>query len=103
MNADVVFADAAADLFAELGVAALVVRGADAPVPVLIIVQRDQERIGEYGTAATRVDTVAFRVDEWTPRAGDLVTWADRLGTHARKVDGLPDNDGFVATAVLHG
>nr|WP_308006587.1 hypothetical protein [Xanthomonas albilineans] len=103
MSADAIFADAAVDLFAEQGVPATVQRGGDAPVEVTIIVQRNQERLGNYGVAVSCVDTVAFLVAAWTPQSGDVVVWTDLLGTHTRKVDGLPANDGFVATAVLHG
>lgn len=100
---DDVFAPMHAALFATFGVDADVVRGTDAAVPVRIIVNRGQERLGDYGQVVARVTTIEVQVSEWTPQQGDEFTWTDRLGTHTRRVDKPLDNDGFVAKAVLHG
>lgn len=100
---DDVFAPMHAALFDTFGTDATVQRGADAPVPVRIIVNRDQERLGDYGQTVARVTVLDMQVAEWTPQQGDVFSWTDRLGAHVRKVDKPLENDGFVAKAVLHG
>lgn len=100
---DDVFAPMHEALFDTFGVDATVVRGADAPAPVRIIVNRDQDTLGDYGKVVARVTVLEMQVSEWGPEQGDEFTWTDRLGTHTRKVDVPLENDGFVAKAVLHG
>lgn len=100
---DVDLLDMHADLFEEFGTAAAVTRAGGEAEPVRIVIDRGVERIGEFGTVAGRVDVVSFMVSQWEPRQGDLVSWADRLGTHEKRVESLLENDGFVAKAVLHG
>lgn len=100
---DTVFADVHGSLFEAFGIDATVKRGAAAPVPVRIIVNRGQEELAEHGQYVQRVTVVDMQVAQWMPQEGDLVAWADRLGSHTRKVDKRLDDDGFVVRAVLHG
>lgn len=99
---DDVFAPMHVSLFDAFGISASVQRsGVD--TPVRIVVNRNEEVLGDYGQTATRVTTVEFLVSQWVPSSGDVVSWTDRLGNHARKVDKKLEDDGFVAKAVLHG
>ncbi|HTL15549.1 MAG TPA: hypothetical protein VL251_10730 [Thermomonas sp.] len=100
---DDVFGPMHAALFATFGVDATVQRGAADPVPVRIIVNRGQERLGEYGQVVAHVTTLDMQVSEWVPEHGDEFTWTDRLGAQTHKVDKPLENDGFVAKAVLYG
>ena len=100
---DDVFAGMHVSLFETFGIDATVQRGAGASVPVRIVVNRGQERIGEFGSTIGRIDTLDFLIAQWTPAQGDVVAWTDRLGAHSKQVETLIANDGFVATAVLHG
>ena len=90
-------------LFDAFGVDATVQRGADAPVPVRIVVERNVVRLGEYGQVVARVDTVDVMLTQWQPQRGDVVAWADQLGTHSKALTAEIEDDGFVAKAVLHG
>lgn len=104
MSFDDTFADAMLpQLFDTFGVDATVQRGAVAAVPVRIVVNRAQSRLGEYGQVVARVDTVDFMLSQWSPQQGDRVAWTDRLGAHAKTLAADIEDDGFVATAVLHG
>lgn len=96
-------ADALPELFEAFGIDATVQRGADAAVPVLVIINRAQARLGEFGQVVARVDTVEFMLSQWSPQQGDRVVWTDRMGTAAKSVTSEIDCDGFVAKAVLHG
>lgn len=100
---DDVFGPMHDSLFATFGVDATVQRGAAAAVPVRIIVNRDQQQLGEYGQAVARVTTIDTRTAEWQPEQGDIFAWTDRLGAHSKRVAKPLADDGFVCSAVLHG
>ena len=100
---DEVFGPMHSALFDTFGVDATVVRGADPAVPLRIVVNRDQQLLGEHGQVVATVTTVDTLAGEWIPTQGDVFAWADRFGSHSRKVDKRLENDGFVAKAVLHG
>jgi hypothetical protein len=91
------------DMFATFGVDATAQRGGDEAKPVRIVVDRGQERIGEFGQVVGRVDAVDFLVAQWRPERGDVVAWTDRLGAHSKRIDQAVSDDGFVARVVLHG
>lgn len=71
--------------------------------PVRVVINRGNERMGEYGQVVGRVDTVDFLLSQHSPAQDDRLAWVDRLGAHDKSVESLGDNDGFIATAVLHG
>lgn len=95
--------DVHADVFDEIGVDATVQRGADAPVPVRIVVTHGRQKLGEFGQVIARQDRVDFLVAQWRPEQGDTVVWTDHLGAHTRKVATPEDDNGYVAKAVLRG
>lgn len=100
MMADAAFADMHADLFQVFGRDAFVQRGADAAVPVVVVLDQGVQRYGSNGEVVATVDVVSFQALEWVPQGGDLVT----IGAGwSKRVDTLQDNDGFVSTAVMHG
>lgn len=99
---DSVFAPMHDALFASFGINAAVKRNG-VETPVRIVINRNQESLGEYGQVVARVTTVDFLVTQWVPLSGDVVSWTDRLGAHQHKVDKKLEDDGFVATVVLHG
>lgn len=97
-------ADSLPALYEEFGVDATVQRGLDAPVPgVRLIVDRGQERVGDFGSVIGRIDSVGFMCSQWTPVQGDVVRWTDRFGSHEKQIESLIFNDGLEARAVLHG
>ncbi|QDH70848.1 hypothetical protein [Marilutibacter alkalisoli] len=96
-------ADALVDIYDTFGVDGTVQRGAAAPEPVRIIVDRDQERLGEYGQVIGRIDKVRCMIGQWTLQQGDVVAWTDRLGTHSKTVETQADDDGLESVGVLHG
>lgn len=96
-------ADGLVDIYETFGVDAFVTRGADAAVPVRIVVDRNQEQLGEFNQVVARVDRVRCQVSEWTWQQGDALAWTDRLGSHSKRVEGQTDNDGLEAFGVLHG
>lgn len=101
---DTVFAPMHDVLFDTFGVDGTVQRGVGAAEPVRIIVNRNQEALGEHGQVVGRVTTIEVQVtDAWSPQEGDVFAWTDRLGSHSRKVDKKLEDDGFVAKVVLHG
>jgi hypothetical protein len=98
-DATAIFTDAHADLFDALGVDAFVQRGADAPVPVRVVVEDGVARVGEYGQVIGRNTCVNFLRAQWIPARADLVT----IDGSTRKVDAIDTDDGIVARVVLHG
>lgn len=104
MNFDAFFATAALPaMFDAVGVDATVQRGAAAPVPLRIVVNRNVARLGEYGQVVAHVQTVDLQLAQWHPQQGDVIAWTDHLGTHSKALTAEIEDDGFVATAVLHG
>jgi hypothetical protein len=97
--ADPIFADMDAELFAQFGEAATVQRGADAAVPVTVVLDRGVEKMGDYGQVVARVTTAMFRNVEWVPAQGDVL----HLTAGDRKVESIDSDDGMVTTVVLHG
>lgn len=93
------------DLYAEFGKDATMTRGAAAPVPVRVIIDRDSEQIGDFHQVVGRVDTVTCQAAQWKPQAGDILQWADSLGSHQKAVEGEPivRTAGLEFVAVLHG
>jgi hypothetical protein len=87
------------DLFAFFGNAATAQRGADAAVPVTVVIDRNVEMLGEYGQVVQRVDRISLRNSEWIAQQGDMIV----IGAESRKVDKPLDDDGLVNTAVLFG
>lgn len=101
---DTVLGELHTDLFGEFGVDAMVRRGTDDPQPVRIVVDRNAKRLGDYGQVVGRMTTASFLVAQWQPQQGDIVSWSDRLGAHAKPVESPShEDDGFVVVAVLHG
>lgn len=93
-----------ADIYDAFGFDGTIQRGADLPVPVRIVVDRDQAVIGEFNQVVARVDQVRVRVAQWPAfMHGDLVSWSDRLGNHAKRIERQTGNDGLEAHGVLHG
>lgn len=86
-------------LFGVFGVDATAQRGADAPVPVTVVIDHNVEVLGEHGQVVQRVDRISLRNSEWVAQQGDVVV----IGAKSRKVDRPLDDDGLVNTAVLHG
>lgn len=91
------------DIYEVTGIDATVTRGAAAPVPVRIVVDRNQERIGDAGQVIGRVDRVRCQVSQWTFDRGDHVAWIDRLGSHTKRVESEAENDGLESFGVLYG
>lgn len=91
------------ELYAAFGVDALVTRGTEVGVPVRIIVNRGEVRLGEYGQAVGLVDSVSFLYEQWKPRQGDVVAWSDRLGDHAKRVERPRRDDGLEVEVTLNG
>lgn len=100
---DDVFAPMHDAMFDTFGYDATVQRGIDAALPVRIIVNRNQEQLGDYGRVVARVTTIDMLAAQWTPQDGDVIAWTDRWGAHSQKVERPLENDGFVAKAVLYG
>lgn len=90
-------------IYDAVGTDATVLRAPAAAVPVRIIVDRNQARIGEYGQVVARVDRVRVMVSQWALREGDVLAWSDRLGAHSKAVESLDGNDGLESSGVLHG
>lgn len=91
------------EMYAAFGVDAQVTRGADAGVPVRIIVNRGEVRLGEYGQAVGLVDSVSFLYEQWKPKQGDVVVWSDRLGAHSKRVERPRRDDGLEVEVTLNG
>lgn len=96
-------AEALVDIYETFGIDATVTRGAAAAVPLRIVVDRNQAQLGEVGQVVARVDRVRCRVSQWTFDRGDHVSWSDRLGTHAKRVESEAENDGLESFGVLYG
>lgn len=96
---DAAFADMHADVMDEFGQPGLVVRGADVPVSLNVLIDRGVAQTDDYGRVVRRVDIASFLVAEWQPQAGDRLT----VGAWTKSVQTLEDDDGFVAKAVMHG
>ncbi|MCI1152000.1 hypothetical protein [Stenotrophomonas maltophilia] len=90
-------------LYATFGVDALVTRGSEAGIPVRIIVNRGEVRLGEYGQAVGLVDSVSFLHEQWKPKHGDVVAWSDRLGDHSKRVERPRRDDGLEVEVTLNG
>lgn len=97
------FVGVQAEVFDDIGVDATVQRGADAPVPVRIVVKHGRQKLGEFGQVIARQDRVDFLTAQWQPKQGDIVVWTDQLGAHTRTVASPEDDNGYVAQAVLRG
>ena len=96
-------ADCLPEIYETFGLDAQVTRGADAAVPVRIVIDRNQERIGDYGQVVTRVDRVRCMASQWTFRQGDVIAWTDRFGAQSKPVEIENENDGMESYGVLHG
>lgn len=96
-------ADELPALYDAFGVDGTARRGADVATPVRIIVDRDQQRLGEYGTTIGVMDTVSFMRAQWEPQQGDVIEWTDRRGAHSKRVESKLRDDGLEAVVVLHG
>lgn len=90
-------------LYDTFGTDGTVQRGVAAAVPVRIIVDRDQEQLGEFGQVVARVDRVRCMTSQWTLQQGDVVAWTDRLGAHSKPVEVQVESDGLESWGVLHG
>lgn len=87
-------------LFEAFGEAATVQRGAAAPVPVTVYVERGVvAQTDAYGRPTARVMKASFRNSEWEPKSGDVLVLAS--GTHTVEV--IESDDGSVSVAVLYG
>lgn len=99
------FAGMHEDLFDEYGQNGSIVRGANAPVPVRVIVNEGVERVGEYGQSIGHVMVVHFLVSEFRPQQRDVLTLLDTLGetVWTKPVASVDKGDGYVVQAVMHG
>lgn len=96
-------ADCLPDIYEVFGVEATITRGGGAAVPVRIVVDRNQARLGDYGQVVARVDRVRVQVAQWSWRQGDVVAWSDQFGSHSKAVEVERENDGLESFGVLHG
>lgn len=96
-------ADCLPDIYEEFGIDALVTRGAADAVPVRIVIDRNQERLGELGQVVGRIDRVRCMATQWTFAQGDVVAWTDRFGAQTKPVELENENDGMESFGVLHG
>ncbi len=96
-----VFQSMHGDLFDVFGEDATVQRGADAPVPVRVVIDRNVQRFGANGEVAGVVSVANFMLSQWSPKPGDVLSLTDSAWT--KKVDVVDANDGYVAQAVMHG
>lgn len=90
-------------LYAEYGVDATVQRGADAPVPVRVIVDYAVRTMGELGQMVGEQDQASFMVAQWRPAKGDVLVWANRFGPATKRVTSLITDDGLEAVVVIRG
>jgi len=90
------------DLYEQAGVDAMVSRGGIAS-PVRIVVDRDQESMGDHHQVIGRVDRVRCQLSQWDFRGGDRVVWTDHLGAHDKEIERRLNNDGLESYGVLHG
>ncbi|HVI60132.1 MAG TPA: hypothetical protein VM619_14835 [Luteimonas sp.] len=91
------------DIYETFGVDATVARGAAAAVPLRIVVDRNQARLGDYGQVVARIDRVRCMASDWTFRQGDVVAWTDRFGAHSKPIEVENENDGMESFGVLNG
>lgn len=99
MSLDSRFAGMDDVLFDEFGIDATVQRGADPAVPVRVIIDEGVQRVGEYGQIVGQVTVASFKVPQWRPKQGDVLT----IDGVPRPVQTIDSDDGYVARAVLHG
>lgn len=71
--------------------------------PLRLVVDRNQERLGEFGRVIGRVDRVRCQTAQWTLQQGDTLAWTDRLGAHSKRVESQAEDDGLESYGVLHG
>lgn len=96
---DDAIAEADAALFEAFGEDATVQRGADAAVPVRVVLTRGVERFGDYGQVVGRVTVADLRNNEWVAKPGDVL----HLASGDRDVASIESDDGSVNRVVLHG
>lgn len=96
-------ADELVDIYDEFGVDATVKRGDADPVPLRIIVSRQQRGVGEFSEAVIGVDTVRCMRDQWQFLPGDLLSWSNRFGLQSKKVEKRENEDTLESFGVLHG
>lgn len=97
---DSVMGEADEVLFEAFGETATVQRGADAPVPVTVYVERGVvAQTDAYGRPTGRVTRASFRNSEWEPKAGDVLV----LATGPHTIEVIESDDGSVSVAVLYG
>ncbi|MBB1061885.1 head-tail joining protein [Marilutibacter spongiae] len=96
---DPAFTDMDDSLFEVFGVDGTVQRGLDVAVPVRLIIDEGVARLGDHGQKIGQVTVASFKVPQWRPKVGDLVT----IDGVARKVDDVDSDDGYVARVVLLG
>jgi len=101
MSFDTAIAGMHTSLFDAFGVDGGVVRGTDAAVPVRVVINRNTEKFGDYGQVTGRITTADFLSAQWIPKQGDVVTITG--SGEVLKVEKKHADDGFVATAVIHG
>lgn len=99
MSLDPRFTDMDDTLFDEFGIDASVQRGTDPAVPVRVVIDEGVERVGEYGQIVGQVTIASFKVPQWRPQQGDVLT----VDGVARPVQTLDSDDGYVARVMLHG
>lgn len=88
-----------ATLFDTFGVDATVMRGAGPLVAVRVVIDEGQELLGDHGQSVGQVTVAKFRVAQFRPRPGDLLSW----NRQTRPVERVIRDDGHVAEAVLYG
>lgn len=98
-TADAIFAAAQGDIFAALGTDATVQRGANAAVPVRVVVTDSEETTGQHSQRIGNERHLQFIKAAWDPKAGDLVT----IAGVAQRVHRIVKDDGHVVEVVVHG
>lgn len=92
-------ADMDSTLLDAFGEDATVQRGAGTPVPVRAFIERNVEKLGDYGQVVARVNRATFQNSQWIPQQGDVLVYS----TGTRKVESIDSDDGFMTVAVLNG
>lgn len=93
------FAAASRALLATLGEQGTVVRGASAPVTLMLYVDDAVQDVGQYGRVVGNKRVLGMLRDDWQPARGDVITVRGRTA----KVDEILTDDGIVVTVVMHG
>ena len=87
------------DLLAVLGEQVTVVREGSDPVSFLAFVDEAVQDVGQRGRVFGSKRTLQMMLADWQPIRGDLFT----VRGVQRKLEEIMQDDGIIATVVLHG